>query len=98
MDILVMTSEPTVTGYLIEARPVGLLRMQDEEGRDEKVLAVPIIDPFFNEIKELDHVAPHFLREVEHFFDIYKELEGKRVETPWAGKPEMQLKGPLMLQ
>ena len=81
MDILVMTNEPTVTGCLIEARPVGLLRMQDEEGRDEKVLAVPIIDPFFNEIQELDHVAPHFLREVEHFFDIYKELEGKRVET-----------------
>jgi inorganic pyrophosphatase len=81
MDILVMTNEPTVTGCLIEARPVGLLRMQDEEGRDEKVLAVPIIDPFFNEIQELDHVAPHFLREVEHFFDIYKELEGKRVKT-----------------
>jgi inorganic pyrophosphatase len=60
MDILVMTNEPTVTGCLIEARPVGILRMQDEEGRDEKVLAVPIIDPFFNEIKEIDHVAPQF--------------------------------------
>jgi inorganic pyrophosphatase len=88
LDILVMTTEPTFTGCLIEARPVGMFRMRDEKGEDEKVLAVPIADPRYAEVAELTHVAPHFLREVEHFFAIYKELEGKRVETfGWEGRP-----------
>ncbi len=81
LDILVMTSEPTFTGCLIEARPVGIFRMRDEKGEDEKVLAVPTVDPRYSEVMELSHVASHFLREVEHFFAIYKELEGKQVET-----------------
>ena len=80
VDILVMTNEPTFTGCLIEARPVGLLRMQDEKGEDEKVLAVPTVDPFYREMQCLSDLPPHFLREVEHFFRIYKDLEGKRVE------------------
>ncbi len=81
LDILVMTTEPTFTGCLIEARPVGMFRMRDEKGEDEKVLAVPTADPRYREVTELAHVGSHFLREVEHFFAIYKELEGKRVET-----------------
>ena len=81
MDILVITGEPTFTGCLIEARPVGLFRMRDEKGDDEKILSVPVADPHHNEIRELSQVRAHFLREVEHFFHIYKELEGKTVET-----------------
>jgi inorganic pyrophosphatase len=81
IDILVMTSESTFTGCIIEARPIGLFHMQDEAEEDEKILAVPIVDPHYNEIQELTHIAPHFLREIEHFFQIYKELEGKKVET-----------------
>jgi inorganic pyrophosphatase len=87
VDILVMTSEPTFTGCLIEVRPVGLFHMQDEAGADEKILSVPTIDPHYHEVQELAQVAPHFLREVEHFFRIYKELEGKPVETlGWEGR------------
>jgi inorganic pyrophosphatase len=87
VDILVMTSEPTFTGCLIEVRPVGLFHMQDEAGADEKVLSVPTIDPHYHEVRELAQVSPHFLREVEHFFRIYKELEGKPVETlGWEGR------------
>lgn len=89
VDILVMISEPTFTGCVIEARPVGLFRMRDEEGDDEKVLSVPLLDPMHREFHELSDVAPHFLREVEHFFRVYKELEGKRVETQgWEGRQE----------
>jgi len=55
--------------------------MQEEEGKDEKILAVPVIDPRYNEIQELGQIAPHFLREVEHFFHICEELESQRVET-----------------
>jgi len=87
VDILVITGEPTFTGCLIEARPVGLFRMRDEKGDDEKILSVPVADPHHNEIRDLSQVRAHFLREVEHFFHIYKELEGKRVETlGWEGR------------
>ena len=81
VDILVITGEPTFTGCLVEARPVGLFLMRDEKGEDEKILSVPVADPNHNEIQELSQVRAHFLREVEHFFHIYKELEGKTVET-----------------
>jgi inorganic pyrophosphatase len=81
VDILVMTTEPTFTGCLIEARPVGLLRMRDEKGEDEKILAVPTVDPLFQQVQELADLPPHFLQEVEHFFQIYKELERKLVQT-----------------
>jgi inorganic pyrophosphatase len=81
LDILIMSSEPTFTGCLIEARPVGLLRMVDEKGGDEKILAVAVADPRYRQMVRLADVAPHFLREVEHFFRVYKDLEGKTVET-----------------
>lgn len=82
-----MTGEPTFTGCLIEARPVGLLRMRDEMSDDEKILSVPVADPRHNEIQDISQVRSHFLREIEHFFHIYKELEGKTVETlGWEGR------------
>lgn len=81
VDILVMITEPSFTGCLIEARPIGLLRMRDEKGEDEKILAVPTVDPLFQQVQELADLPPHFLQEVEHFFQIYKELERKLVQT-----------------
>jgi inorganic pyrophosphatase len=81
LDALVLVWEPTFPGCLIEARPVGLFRMADEKGPDEKVLCVPIHDPHWNGITELDDVPPHLLREVEHFFSIYKDLEEKEVKV-----------------
>ena len=81
VDILVMTSEATFTGCLIEARPIGVLRMRDGESEDEKVLAVPTRDPRFASLHDLTDVAPHVLKEIEHFFRSYKELEGKVVAT-----------------
>lgn len=81
LDILVMTRSPTFTGCLIEAAPIGLFRMRDEKGDDEKILSVPTVDPRFSEMQTLKDMRPHRLREVEHFFSIYKDLEGKPVET-----------------
>ncbi len=81
LDIIVMVNEPTFAGCLIEARPIGLFRMKDKGDNDFKVLAVPNTDPIFAEYHDLWRVAPHYLREVEHFFGVYKELEGGRVET-----------------
>jgi len=81
VDVLIWGSFESFTGALIEVRPVGMLRMQDEQGDDEKLLAVPVADPRYDEVTEIGHVAAHFLREVEHFFHVYKDLEGKVVTT-----------------
>lgn len=75
LDILVMVNEPTFSGCLIEARPLGLFRMTDKGDNDFKVLAVPATDPTFAEFRDLWRVPAHFLREVEHFFATYKQLE-----------------------
>ena len=75
LDILVMVNEPTFSGCLIEARPIGLFKMTDRGANDYKVLAVPSSDPIFAEFNDLWRVPAHFLKEVEHFFATYKELE-----------------------
>jgi inorganic pyrophosphatase len=81
VDVLIEGAFESFTGAMVEVRPVGMLRMRDDKGDDEKVLAVPVADPRYLEIVEISHVAPHFLREVEHFFRIYKDLEGAVVTT-----------------
>jgi inorganic pyrophosphatase len=75
LDILVMVEEPTFPGCLVVARPIGVLIMRDEKGEDEKILAVPQVDPRFSGIRTLGDVAPHWLREIENFFDTYKRLQ-----------------------
>jgi inorganic pyrophosphatase len=81
LDILVMVNEPTFSGCLIQARVVGLFRMTDRGQNDCKVLAVPHSDPLFAEFQDLDNVPKHFLREVEHFFATYKQLEGVTIKV-----------------
>lgn len=81
VDVLIFGSFDSFTGALVEVRPVGMLRMSDAKGSDEKVLTVPVTDPRYQEVQEVGHVPQHFLREVEHFFRIYKELEGEEVTT-----------------
>jgi inorganic pyrophosphatase len=89
VDILVLTNEPTFPGALLMARPLGYLEMSDEKGRDQKVLAVPTGDPRYDASRHLDNISRHRLREIEHFFTIYKELEGKRVTVDgWRGMDE----------
>jgi inorganic pyrophosphatase len=78
LDALVLIWEPTFPGCLITSRPVGLFRMVDEKGPDEKILCVPINDPMWNQITELDQMPHHLMKEIEHFFDVYKELEKKK--------------------
>jgi len=78
LDALVLVTEPTFPGCLIEAKPVGLFKMRDEKGVDYKILCVPVGDPLWNHIDRLQDVPPHMLIEIEHFFDVYKELEHKK--------------------
>ena len=86
LDILALVDEPSYPGVLLAVRPVGMLEMMDQQQPDQKILGVVNRDPRFDPI---EHVIPHHLREIEHFFDIYKELEGKRTEIRgWRGAPE----------
>jgi inorganic pyrophosphatase len=87
LDCLVMVSEPTFSGCLVEARVIGLFRMTDRGLNDYKVLAVPNTDPMFIEIQSYEDVPSHYLSEVEHFFSTYKQLEGVTVEAQgWAAR------------
>ena len=89
LDALVLVWEPTFPGCLIDVKPVGLFKMWDEKGRDEKILCVPLKDPLWNYIEDLNDVPPHLLKEIEHFFSIYKELEEKVTEVEgWGSKAE----------
>lgn len=86
LDVLVMTNEPTYSGCVIEARPLGVFHLMDREQVDDKILAVPHTDPLFNAYRSLDDVPPHFLEEVTHFFNVYKDLESGVVEGKgWDG-------------
>jgi inorganic pyrophosphatase len=86
LDILVMTSFPTFPGCVIESRVIGVLVMTDDKGKDEKLLAVPTEDPRFKEVQSLEDVAPHVLKEISHFFQVYKDLENKKVSIDgWQG-------------
>jgi inorganic pyrophosphatase len=86
LDALVMVWEPTFPGCVIDAYPVGLFKMRDEKGPDEKILCVPVNDPMWNHIECLEDVPPHMLKEIEHFFTVYKELEAKKTGIyGWEG-------------
>lgn len=77
LDVLVLMSQPTFPGCMLEVRPVGVLDMEDEEGRDWKILAVSTKDPRFKEIATLSDVDTHVKDEIQHFFEQYKHLENK---------------------
>jgi len=81
IDIMVLITNPTVPGCVIDARVIGALAMRDDKGVDNKLLAVPVKDPRFRTVQDLADVPPHVLREIEHFFKTYKDLEEKTVDT-----------------
>ncbi|HMK54901.1 MAG TPA: inorganic diphosphatase [Methanobacteriaceae archaeon] len=89
MDIMVMMDQPTFPGCVIECRPIGMMKMIDGGDNDDKILAVPTQDPRYQEITDIDHVSSHFLKEIAHFFQDYKKLEGKETEVlGWENKDQ----------
>lgn len=89
LDILVLIQGATYPGVVIETRPIGALKMRDDKGQDDKIMSVAVHDPNFAHVFELKDLAPHMLREVEHFFLTYKNLEAKDVQSQgWVGLEE----------
>jgi len=92
LDVLVLLPEPVFPGVIIAVRPVGMYRMVDEKGGDDKVLAVPAGDERWNNVQELEDVSSQTLDEIKHFFERYKDLEpGKFVKgSEWVGRAEAE--------
>jgi inorganic pyrophosphatase len=92
LDALVLVPEPTFPGCLIRSRAIGMFRMRDEAGGDDKVLCVPADDPRLTGLRDIDQVPEYDLLEIQHFFTVYKDLEpGKSVEgATWVGRSEAE--------
>ena len=75
LDALVLVSDPTFPGCRIRVRPVGVFHMSDEKGPDEKIICVPPNDPTWSPISDIHDIAPGLRDEIEHFFQVYKDLD-----------------------
>ena len=91
-DVVVINPSPVVPGCVIRARPIGALLMEDEAGRDEKILAVPVdkLNPFYSDIASYRQLPPILIEQIEHFFSRYKDLEKGKMSkvTRWADAGE----------
>jgi inorganic pyrophosphatase len=81
LDVLVLVDTPSFPGCLQEVRPIGALDMIDQGQGDEKILCVGTGNPRYKDVANYSEIYPHILKEITHFFSIYKDLEGKRVEV-----------------
>jgi len=89
LDVLVVISEPTFSGCVVRARPVGVLDMADEKGHDYKILAVAHDDPRWEATSTLEDLSAHRMREIENFFQTYKALEKRETDVRgWLGVDE----------
>ena len=81
LDAMVCVSEPTFPGCLIDVKPIALFRMEDDKGVDDKILCMPLQDPAWNTLDELDDIHDQLRDEISHFFSVYKDLEQKKVRV-----------------
>lgn len=81
LDVLILVIQPTFPGCLVLARPIGLLEMIDEGKPDDKVVAVPVGEPAFEQVHNYTQIFQHTLRTIGHFFQTYKQLEGKETSV-----------------
>lgn len=89
LDIMVLVSEPLFPGCVLEVKPIGVLYVEDEEGKDEKIIGIADRDPRLKDIESLDDIDRHLKVEIQNFFEVYKKLEKKPVKIKrWAGKEE----------
>ncbi|MDP3962242.1 MAG: inorganic diphosphatase [bacterium] len=87
LDVVVLTTYPLFPGILVRVRPVAIMGMLDSGEADDKIIAVPVDDPRWNDVKDLKDLNAHTLREIEHFYSTYKKLQNKEVLIKdFAGK------------
>lgn len=81
LDVMLLTTYPLAPGILVRARPVAVMDMIDGGEGDNKIIAVPVDDPRFDDIKDLGDINKHTLKEIEHFYSTYKKLQNKEVQV-----------------
>src|SRR5690606_33022840 len=79
LDVLVLTTEPTIPGLLMEVKPIGVFYMADDKGNDEKIICVPTVDPLMRELNDLGDINKHVIIEIEHFLKVYHKIEHQKV-------------------
>ena len=91
LDVLVLCQEDIIPLTLVECYPIGVLIMIDGNERDEKIIAVAEKDPFLNVYKDVTELPAHISTEIKHFFEVYKQLEGKQTEVEqFLGRTEAE--------
>ncbi len=89
LDALVMTTHALVPGILVEVKPIGVLNLIDNGDKDEKIIGVAVGDPRMEEYKDIDDLTEHLRKEIAHFYEVYKDLEGKKVQVvSWGNAAE----------
>jgi len=89
LDVVLVTTHPLAPGILVKARPVAIMEMIDGGERDDKVVAVPVDDPRFENVRDINDLNPHFQKEMTHFFETYKKVQNKEVSVgAWHGAAE----------
>ena len=84
-----MGTEPTFPMCVMEVKPIGVFHMADEKGPDKKLICVPTTDPIWNSYKDITDLNPHRKKEITHFFQVYKDLEKKKVDVGgWGNAKE----------
>jgi inorganic pyrophosphatase len=91
--LILLPGDPLFPGVLVRCRAIGMFQMKDEKGGDDKVLAVPSADPRLEHLRDIHHVPEFDRLEIQHFFEVYKDLEpGKSVEgAAWVGRAEAEV-------
>ena len=89
LDVLVLGTEPTFPMCVMEVKPIVVFHMADEKGPDEKLICVPMSDPIWHNHNDIADISSHRLKEIEHFFQVYKDLEKKKVDVGgWGNRQE----------
>lgn len=89
LDVVVLTTYPLSPGILVKVRPVAIMNMIDDGDSDAKIIAVPEKDPRWDEVTDLSEINKHTVKEIQHFFMTYKQIQNKEVKVEgWGDKAD----------
>lgn len=92
LDGIVILDQPAYPGIVVPCRPVGVIYMVDSGEKDEKIVSVPVDDPRYKHVQDINDLGEHFKDEIKHYFEHYKDLQGKKVEITGFGNRQEALK------
>ncbi len=91
LDVILLTTFPLAPGILVRVRPVAIMNMIDSGESDDKIIAVPVDDPRWDDVRDLSDINKHTIKEMEHFYSTYKKIQEKQVEiTGFAGQEKAE--------